>query len=186
MYVRVNKASRDRVKPPTPFSISRLRRGETVLRFVLVTTFVLLVVKRVPPDPPSIAILGAKRAQEIVDQLRAALSVKQDVGVVVVAYHPLVFSVEPVDRSRNRFKLSMELGFLQILDDDELHGALAHEMGHVWLYTHRPFLQTERLANEIGMRVVGRQAFERLYTKLWSYEGTTGVPLEQLLGANPE
>ena len=62
---------------------------------------------------------------------------------------------------------------------------LAHELGHVWIYTHHPFLQTERLANVIGQRVTDRAALERVYLKLWAYERTTGVPLDDLLGPLP-
>jgi hypothetical protein len=76
----------------------------------------------------------------------------------------------------------MELGFLLMLNDDELRAAVAHELGHVWIYTHRPFLQTERLANSIGERVVDRASFEKIYKKLWMYEGSSGVPMEDLLG----
>jgi hypothetical protein len=63
-----------------------------------------------------------------------------------------------------------------------LRAALAHELGHVWVFTHHPFLQTERLANEVGRRVVSRASLERLYKKLWAYEGTPGVEMEQVLG----
>jgi hypothetical protein len=72
--------------------------------------------------------------------------------------------------------------FLLRLDDDELHAAIAHELGHVWIYTHHPFLQTERLANVVGERVAGRAGFEKMYTTLWAYEGTSGVPMDDLLG----
>src|SRR5262249_34380684 len=72
--------------------------------------------------------------------------------------------------------------FLLMLNDDELRAALAHELGHVWIYTHHPFLQTERLANVIGERVADRTAFEQVYSKLWAYEGTSGVAIVDLLG----
>jgi len=76
----------------------------------------------------------------------------------------------------------MEIEFLLMLDDKELHAALAHELGHVWIYKHFPYLQTERLANSIGLRVVPRENFEALYMKLWTYERAAGVPLDDLLG----
>ena len=51
---------------------------------------------------------------------------------------------------------------------------MAHELGHVWIYTHHPFLQTEELANEIAMRVVSRELLESLYQKVWERTGTKG------------
>src|SRR5262245_57804556 len=56
-------------------------------------------------DAPNIVELRAARAREIVDELRAALGITSDVSVVVVTQHPLVFSVEPVDRTKNHFVL---------------------------------------------------------------------------------
>jgi hypothetical protein len=118
----------------------------------------------------------------MVNHLRAELSIGSEIDIVLVKYHPLVFFVEPEDSSKKRFRLSMEAGFLLQLDDDELLGALAHEMGHVWIFTHFPYLQTEMLANEIGQRMVSRRNFEKVYTRLWAYEHTPGVPMDELLG----
>jgi hypothetical protein len=133
-------------------------------------------------EPPNIVAVNNERAKEMVSELRAALAIASEVQIVVVRSHPLVFSVEPVDSTRQRFRLLMEIGFLALLDDDELLGAMAHEMGHVWIYTHHPYLHTERLANVIGQRVVARISFEKVYRKLWAYEGTSGVPMEEVLG----
>src|SRR5262245_22211680 len=166
-------------KKPNPRS-SRL--GLRLLRPVLIVAFVLLAAVPFANDPPVLALIRAQKAQEFTDQMRAELSIENYVGVVVVGYHPLVFSVEPANKTKSDYRLSMELGFLLMLDDEELRAALAHELGHVWVFTHRPYLQTERLANEIGLRVVHREALERVYTKLWTYEGTAGVPFDQLLG----
>jgi len=117
-----------------------------------------------------------------VDELRAELLIDNGVQVSVVSSHPLVFAVKPADTQKSRFVLSMEMGFLLMLQEDELRAALAHELGHVWVFTHHPYLHTERLANSIGQRAVSRESFEKLYTKLWSYEGTGGVAMDQLLG----
>lgn len=151
---------------------------EPALSFV----FIFLVAVPVAQDPPNILSLREAVAREIVNHLRGELSIRNEVDIVLVRYHPLVFFVEPEDARKLRFRLSMEAAFLLQLDDEELLAALAHEMGHVWIFTNFPFLHTEMLANTIGQRVAPRRSFERIYTKLWAYERTTGVPMDELLG----
>jgi hypothetical protein len=158
------------------------RPGSALLVSALSVGFVFVTVVPIAPDPPNTLNLRTKLAQEIVNHLRAEYAITSEIDVALVKYHPLVFSVEPEDPRKRRFRLSMEAGFLLILDDDELVGALAHEMGHVWIYLNHPFLQTEMLANEIGQRFVPRKDFEKVYTKLWAYEHTSGVPIDELLG----
>jgi predicted Zn-dependent protease len=63
---------------------------------------------------------------------------------------------------------------LDVLTDDEVRAAIAHELGHVWVFTHHPFLQTEELANRIAMRAVSRETLERVYDKVWKRIGTKG------------
>ena len=147
-------------------------------------TVAVIVLAAVPiaSDPPILLNVKTARARDIVDHLRAELAITSEIDLALVKYHPLVFSVEPEDSRKRRFRLSMEAGFLLMLDDEELLGALAHEMGHVWIYTHHPYLQTEMLANMIGQRVAPRRNFEKVYTKLWAYERTAGVPMDELLG----
>lgn len=164
--------------------------GANVLRPAVRTTLsvcvfvvVFALVAPVSEERPTALAEKAGEAQRILDSLCRDLSIDQQVSLAVVIYHPFVFSVEPVDRTRREFQLSMELGFLLELSQPELRAALAHELGHVWIFTHHPFLQTERLANEVGQRAVARRDLERLYEKLWHYEGTEGVPIDQLLGS---
>jgi hypothetical protein len=152
---------------------------------VLLFVFIFVLTSPVS-DVPSIVTVRAQHAQNVVDTLRAALPIPNDVQIALVIYQPLVFTVEPTNPRKDHFRLSMEIGFLLMLDDDELRAALAHELGHVWIYTHHPYLQTERLANSIGLRLASRDSFERLYRKLWAYEGTTGVPSDELLGPREE
>ena len=65
------------------------------------------------------------------------------------------------------FLVRVEERMLELLGSDELEAALAHELGHVWVFTHHPYLQTEQLANDVAMRVVSREALARVYDKVW-------------------
>jgi hypothetical protein len=149
---------------------------------VLIFAFIFMLANPVANDSQSRMTLKAIRAQQFVDHMRTALQIRNEVQISIVIYQPLVFSVQPMDANKDRFLLEMELGFLLMLDDDELRAAVAHELGHVWIYTHHPFLQTENLANTVGQRMADRASFERIYAKLWAYEGTSGVPIDDLLG----
>jgi hypothetical protein len=184
----MEQGRRHRIRQQIQAGLLRLRRNYISriwwARAALISAFVLMNAVPVSSDFPSIAAKRTARAREIANQLRAALQIDSDVQVAAVTYNPLVFSVEPLEKRKDHFLLSVEIGFLLMLDDKELHAALAHELGHVWIYKHFPYLQTERLANSIGLRVVPRENFERLYTKLWRYEHAAGVPLDDLLGPN--
>jgi Zn-dependent protease with chaperone function len=124
---------------------------------------------------PGIAALGSDpaarrddaRLQEVVDRLCRKLSIPHPVIVTLVAQNPLVASVQPDRERKGTFVLSIERGFLDDLSDDEVEAVVAHELGHVWIYTHHPYLQTEQLANRIAMRVVMRETLARVYGKVW-------------------
>jgi hypothetical protein len=128
----------------------------------------------------------AKRVQGLSDVLRKKLKIAQSVEVTIVAANRLLMSVEPVGNgSHGEFRLLVEEGFAQGLSDAELTAAVAHELGHVWIFTHHPFLQTEQLANDIAMRLVTREALTRLYERVWSRRGTKG-DLARFLGPDPQ
>jgi hypothetical protein len=116
-----------------------------------------------------------RRIQAIADKLRTRLGITDPVQVSIVEANHLLLSVEPIAQSSPRtFALRVEDGFAATLDDDELAAAIAHELGHVWIFTHHPFLQTEQLANEIAMRLVSRDSLAELYDKVWRRAGTKG------------
>jgi len=120
---------------------------------------------------------------EVASGFAATLKVARRVEVVVVPRNDLVVSVEPMNPEEG-YRVIFEQKFFDLLNDQEISAALAHEIGHVWIYTHFPFLQTEALANEIALKVAPRKAMESLYEKLWSYTGIKGN-MEELLGPAP-
>ena len=117
---------------------------------------------------------SASQVQLIVDELKGRLAIPAEVIVSVVESNPLLVSVEPRRSDRNAFVMTFEDAFLAQLDDTDLRAVIAHELGHVWIYTHHPYLQTERLANTIAMRVVSRESLEKVYGKVWERGGAKG------------
>jgi len=127
-------------------------------------------------EPPSTVAL-----QELVDGLKTQLGIDSVVSAAIVTSNSLVVSVQRLDGDPGTFRMEFEEGFLPSLDQDELKAVVAHELGHVWIYTHHPYLQTERGANTVAMRAVPRASLERVYGKVWEHQGTKG-DLVQFLG----
>ncbi len=120
----------------------------------------------------------------IVDKFSRRLGISQKISVVLVPHNPRLASVEPLDTKGDAFVMSFEAAFLQTLDQQELRAAVAHELGHVWIFTHFPYLQTEALANQQALKLVRRQDLERVYQKVWRRKGQHGS-LASVLGSPP-
>ena len=153
---------------------SRRRPGSTVTFSLLLLLFPGYVLKAAGPEHVAIST-DQQRIQDIVDAFVARLPLQQRVSVSVVAKNPLMFSVEfdKVDVDTD-FRLSVQEDFIGELTQEELEAAVAHELGHVWIFTHHPFLQTEALANEIAQRLVPRSNLLQVYEKVWQRQGTRG------------
>jgi hypothetical protein len=117
---------------------------------------------------------SVKKLQAIVRDLKSRLEIASPIVVSIVPKNALMMSVEPPTDTRKTYLLSVEASFFDTLTDDELKAAIAHELGHVWIFTHHPFLQTEELANRIAMRAVRRESLERVYAKVWERGGAKG------------
>ena len=118
--------------------------------------------------------------QEVTDDLRNRLQITERVQVTLVDHNPLVMSVETLSGRPGPFVITIDRGFIDQLTREETEAAIAHELGHVWIYTHHPYLQTERLANDIAMRVIDRSVFEPVYKKVWARTGIAGNLIEFL------
>ena len=112
--------------------------------------------------------------QSVVDRLRLRLEILEPVRLSLVEANPLVVSVESIGTRSGPFVIRADQAFLQTLSHDETEAAIAHELGHVWIHTHHPYRQSERLANDIALRVVSRSALEPLYEKAWKRNGIKG------------
>jgi len=149
---------------------------QRVLRFSSVWVLFLLfprlvaVMEGAGPDPAQAA---RSRIQAIVNDFMARLTLTEKVGISVVPKNPLMLSVE-FDDTDTGFLLSLEEDFVNELTDEELRAAIAHELGHVWIFTHHPYLQTEVLANQIAQQLVPRDDLVQVYEKVWGRLGTKG------------
>lgn len=129
--------------------------------------------------PGSVTVRSEVAAlQDITDDLRARLQITERVHVTLVDHNPLVMSVETLSGRTGPFVITVDRDFIRELGHAEVEAAIAHELGHVWIYTHHPFLQTERLANDIAMRVINRSVFEPVYEKVWQRTGIRGNLVE--------
>ena len=150
-------------------------RGAFVSEAAFITiTAVLGLFGSNPINAARHAPASTSHVQLIVDELKDRLSIPSVVTVSVVTSNPLLVSVEPDRSDRSAFVMSFEEAFLAQLDGDELRAVIAHELGHVWIFTHHPYLHTERLANTVAMRVVSRESLERVYGKVWERGGAKG------------
>jgi hypothetical protein len=124
--------------------------------------------------------------QDLADGLRGRLDIKERVHVTVVDHNPLVMSVETLAGRTGPFVITIDRDFIRELNAEETEAAIAHELGHVWIYTHHPYVQTERLANDIAMRVISRAAFEPVYKKVWARTGIAGNLVDFIGPALPQ
>jgi hypothetical protein len=109
----------------------------------------------------------ARQLQRLLDRVKDRLGLDYPVTLELVPTNRHLISVETVTGPERKFLVKVEERMLELLGADELEAALAHELGHVWVFTHHPFLQTEQLANDVAMRVVSRNALMRVYDKVW-------------------
>jgi hypothetical protein len=83
-------------------------------------------------------------------------------------------SVETLSGRSGPFVITADEAFARSLTDEEMQAALAHELGHVWIFTHHPYQQTERLANDVALRVISADVLVPVYEKVWKRTGARG------------
>jgi hypothetical protein len=167
---------------PRYSSSSRKRTFELVLssrfRLIAVATSLPLILLFGTGASPEVAAYMPRndpgRIQSLVNKFRERLAIPEEVIVAIVPSNAHLISVEAAKGRTGVFLLSLEDGFLDTLSDDEIEAVIAHELGHVWIFTHHPYLQTERLANRIALRLVSRESLVKVYAKVWERKGDKG------------
>ncbi len=152
---------------------------------VFLPTFFLLFVNCAFAEEKPTPEQMIRSSQDIVADLESHLQMPEHIEVCIVSVEERMVSMQRIRKASGNtdlFMISFDRAFLSSLNQNELTAAIAHELGHVWISSHHPYLQTESLANEIAMRVVSRDSLKALYSKLWLHLGTTG-DLEELLGS---
>lgn len=173
---------RSHASGPRHSSSTRQGTSESIVpsrfrRLAVVTSLPLMLLFAIGASPKGGADLSRNdpsRIQNLVNEFRGRLAIPEEVIVAIVPANALLISVEAAKDRTGAFFLSLEDGFLDTLNDDELEAVIAHELGHVWIFTHHPYLQTERLANRIAMRLVSRESLVKVYEKVWKHKGDKG------------
>jgi hypothetical protein len=126
------------------------------------------------PTARESVVVRETQIQNLVDKLKIRMSIPDTVVVSIDEQNQLVVSVERAKDGAGAFSLSIDREFLDGLTTDEIDAVVAHELGHVWIFTHHPFLQTEELANQIAMQVVPQDTLAAVYDKVWKRVGRKG------------
>jgi len=111
------------------------------------------------------------RIRLIADEFRAQFGIQERIEIAIVRGDSRLVSVRRSKAEKGVFLLSFDADFLSTLDREEVHAAVAHEVGHVWIFTHRPYLQTEALANRKALALVSEESLEKVYRKVSEFGG---------------
>ncbi len=117
----------------------------------------------------AVPLAGPVSLTQIIIELKAAMEIPDDIDVLVVERNDLLISATHDPQNKQAFRISCDRQFLDALTVNEIRAAMAHEMGHIWIFTHHPYLQTEELADEIAGRVVSKSDLSQIHSKSQTY-----------------
>jgi hypothetical protein len=108
----------------------------------------------------------------IVEDFKVRLEIQDPIRVEIVPEEKRLVSVRRCPEVRDYFLIRFDENFLALLDEEELRAAVAHELGHIWIFTRRPYLHTESLANRQALLLVSADSLERLYLRVAEFNET--------------
>lgn len=120
------------------------------------------------------ANIEAQNLNAVLKEFQGRLHISQPVSFSIVEANEYLVSVEPSSEAGKGFIIKFDKNFLTTLEEEELRAVIAHELGHIWIFTHHPYLQTEPLANEKALQLISRESLEKVYAKVWQSEGGKG------------
>lgn len=127
------------------------------------------------PTATSASDLEAEqRLNTVAKEFVTQLGISEEIAVSIVEVNEYLVSVQRSPEAKKGFIIKFERKFLPTLSDEELRAVIAHELGHIWIFTHHPYLQTEALANEKALQLVSRKSLEQVYGKVWAHTGQKG------------
>jgi hypothetical protein len=111
--------------------------------------------------------------QTMVADFGNRLEITERIYVTISTDRERLVSVRRLNDEGRSFLITFDDSFVSALTEEELRAAVAHELGHVWIFTRRPYLQTEALANRKAAQLVPAESLEKLYMKVAEFGGTT-------------
>lgn len=129
-------------------------------------TFLLALVSAGTIHPGNSPDSTISDIQDIIGDFLLRLEISEDVQIRIEPDNQRLVSVERVRNAQGGFLMSFDERFLAGLTHEELRATIAHEIGHIWIFTHHPYLQTEELANKIALKLVPRESLEQIYERV--------------------
>ncbi|HXK61917.1 MAG TPA: hypothetical protein PLP42_18670 [Acidobacteriota bacterium] len=147
-------------------------RGVKSVSYLIYPVLLLLAVSgRIAGEAGRLIPGEVQKLQAIADEFRARLRITQRVRIRVVVHDKRLVSVRKSPKEDDVFILSIDQNFLRALSPEEVRAAIAHEFGHIWIFTHHPYLHTEELANRIALQLVSQDSVKSVYLKVAQFGG---------------
>jgi hypothetical protein len=156
------------------------------MRFWILALFCFLgalVITTTVPD----SIWQTQQLRSLAREFQDALGIPETVSVSIVETNPRLASVRPSPQRKDSYLLEVDEAFLGTLSQQEQRAVVAHEIGHVWIFTHFPYLQSEALANQKAELLVSQASLIQVYERVWQLDGrpnSLGAYLETKMGIN--